>query len=366
MPADAREQIRQLPSGKWQLRYYDRKGVRHSGGAFPSKSAARAHYRDVIEPGLNGKPVARRDLTYTDLVEVFLERHAIVAKPRTITELRWRLKQSRGEVRDGAARRAGGDGGRDRRVRRDAARAAPLPADGGDPAGARSGRPLRLPDPQPREARGAEPDAAATRDPRLHAGRTRRRSPTSWEPLRRPPCGSRPRPGSDPRSGRRSSAETWTRPAGCVLVRGTKTIRSRREVPLTTAALDALDQVPPQARQPLRVHDLAEVPRHRRAGPVRRRELPASRVGTGDRRGRDREARPDLRPPVDVRLERARGRDHDVRAGPDHGHEREDDRAALRHADRHRSRSDPCSVGLSCCQPGDGSPELAHQGRTCY
>src|SRR5262249_4694602 len=27
-------------------------------------------------------------------VEVFLERHTIVAKPRTITELRWRLKQS--------------------------------------------------------------------------------------------------------------------------------------------------------------------------------------------------------------------------------------------------------------------------------
>src|SRR5262245_6420778 len=93
MPADRREQIRQLPSGKW-LRYYDRKGVRHSGGAFPSKSAARAHYRDVVEPRLNGKPVARRDLTYTDLVDVFLKRHAIVAKPRTITELRWRLKQS--------------------------------------------------------------------------------------------------------------------------------------------------------------------------------------------------------------------------------------------------------------------------------
>ena len=68
--------------------------MRHTGGAFVSKSAARAHYRDVIEPGLNGRPVARRDLTYSDLVEVFLERHAIVAKPRTITELRWRLKQS--------------------------------------------------------------------------------------------------------------------------------------------------------------------------------------------------------------------------------------------------------------------------------
>jgi hypothetical protein len=94
MPAERREQIRRLPSGKWQLRYYDRGGVPHSGGAFPSKSAARAHYRDEIEPGLTGKPFARRDLTLSDVVEVFLERHAIVAKPRTITELRWRLKQS--------------------------------------------------------------------------------------------------------------------------------------------------------------------------------------------------------------------------------------------------------------------------------
>jgi hypothetical protein len=64
-------------------------------GAFSSKSAARAHYRNAIEPTLNGKPIARRDLTFSDLVEVFLERHAIVARPRTVTELRWRLKQSK-------------------------------------------------------------------------------------------------------------------------------------------------------------------------------------------------------------------------------------------------------------------------------
>jgi hypothetical protein len=87
---------------------------RHSGGAFPSRAAARAHYRDVIEPGLNGKPIARRDLTLSDLVEVFLERHAIVAKPRTVTELRWRLKHSEAkfgtvpliELDDRRARRA--------------------------------------------------------------------------------------------------------------------------------------------------------------------------------------------------------------------------------------------------------------------
>jgi hypothetical protein len=99
MPADRKEQIRQLPSGKWQLRYYDRKGARHSGGVFLSRSTARQHYREEIEPALNGRPVARRDLTFSGLVGVFLERHAIVAKPRTIAELRWRPVSGRGGYR---------------------------------------------------------------------------------------------------------------------------------------------------------------------------------------------------------------------------------------------------------------------------
>jgi hypothetical protein len=71
--------------------YYDRKGVRHSGGAFPSKSEAWNHYRDVVEPELLGRPAARRDLTLTQLVDAFLERHT--ATPRTITTLRGRLSR---------------------------------------------------------------------------------------------------------------------------------------------------------------------------------------------------------------------------------------------------------------------------------
>ena len=94
MPASQRGSARKLPSGKWQLRYYDNDQKRHTGGAFPTKSAALKHYDEVVKPELEGRPVARRDLNYSELVEVFLERHAIVAKPRTITELRWRLKQS--------------------------------------------------------------------------------------------------------------------------------------------------------------------------------------------------------------------------------------------------------------------------------
>ena len=46
-----------------------------------------------LRPGPSTSATAPRDLQGS-LVEVFLERHAIVAKPRTITELRWRLKQS--------------------------------------------------------------------------------------------------------------------------------------------------------------------------------------------------------------------------------------------------------------------------------
>ena len=95
--------------------------------------------------------------------------------------------------------------------------------------------------------------------------------------------------GVDRAERRRQGAAKWS------MVRGTKTLRSRREVPLTSAALTALDTVPP-AGQPLRVHDVADVPGEGRAGAVRCRELPAARVGAGDRRRRDREARTHLRP----------------------------------------------------------------------
>lgn len=74
MPAEARGHVR-----KWQLRYYDAKGGHRSGGAFSTKSEAWAHYRDVVEPELHGRSVARRDLTLSELVDVFLERHGKVA-----------------------------------------------------------------------------------------------------------------------------------------------------------------------------------------------------------------------------------------------------------------------------------------------
>jgi hypothetical protein len=56
MPATQRGHARRLPSGKWQLRYYDAEGERKTGGSFPSKTAALDHFRDVIEPPPTVRP----------------------------------------------------------------------------------------------------------------------------------------------------------------------------------------------------------------------------------------------------------------------------------------------------------------------
>lgn len=126
MPAEQRGHVRKLPSGKVQLRYRDRAGVHHAAGVFASRSAALSHYRDVIEPELNGKPAARRDLTLRDLADVFLRRHATVAEPRTITTLRGRLSRPLDAFGDVPLAEVRTDDGRDRRVRYDAAGAIPL------------------------------------------------------------------------------------------------------------------------------------------------------------------------------------------------------------------------------------------------
>ncbi len=91
MPAMQRGSVRSLPSGKVQLRYYDNDGERQSGGVFANRSAAFKHFRDVIEPRLDG--VDRKpDVTLADFVDLYLERHAAGARSRTIGSLRQRLR----------------------------------------------------------------------------------------------------------------------------------------------------------------------------------------------------------------------------------------------------------------------------------
>jgi integrase len=324
MPAERREQIRRPPSGKWQLRYYDRKGVRHSGGAFSSKSAARAHYRDVIEPELSGRRNARRDLTFTELVDTFLERHGKITTARTIRTLRERLQRPLATF--GAVPLADLEGmvheiarfvaGLPDRYRHPVVLAFRQAVEAGVRYGYLASNPVKAagpnPSPRPRPVRvfaRAELDAIAEELDTRGAAAVRFAAatglrPAEWSQLER---------------------RDVDRQGRIVTVRGTKTLRSRREVPLTADALAALETLPPRL--------------DKQAGrPLRLRELPQARLGIRDRRGRDLEAGPALRPPVDVRLQRPRRRSHGVRARARDGHERPDDRAPLRSAARHRTR----------------------------
>jgi len=255
-----------LPSGKRQLRYYDNEGKRRTGGVFDTITKATRHYRDEIEPSLRGRPVARRDLTYSGLVEVFLERHAIVAKPRTITELRWRLKQSEekfgtiplAELEGMADEIAGWAVTLGERVRYPLMAAMRQALEAGIRYGYLTRNPAKLagpnPMPSPREIRVYAPDelkaiveelapleAAAVK----FAAATGLR-PAEWAAIER----------RDVDKARR-----------VVLVRGTKTHKSRREVPLTTAALAALAEVPPRIDSRYMFTTTRKVPGSNEPGP---------------------------------------------------------------------------------------------------
>src|SRR5262245_21129016 len=92
MPATQRGHARRLPSGKWQLRYYDADGARRTGGAFKTKTEALDHYRKVIEPRLNGSAEAPPK-TLQELADVFLTRFAVIRSPRTVRSMRERLSR---------------------------------------------------------------------------------------------------------------------------------------------------------------------------------------------------------------------------------------------------------------------------------
>ena len=235
MPAEARGHVRKLPSGKWQLRWYDREGGRRSGGAFPSKTEALRHYRDVIEPEIHGRSVARRDLTFSELVEVFLERHGKIATPRTIRALRERLKRPLDDFGDDSVADL------ERMTDEIAGFAARLPdryrysvmaafrqaCEAGVRYGHMTRNPAKLagpnPQPAPRAVRvytGEELDERGEAAVRFAAATGLR--PAEWASVEH---------------------RDVDRLRRVLSVRGTKTHRSRREVPLTTAALAALDSL---------------------------------------------------------------------------------------------------------------------------
>jgi integrase len=91
MPATQRGQAYRLGPNRWGLRYYDAAGERRRKSPFPSKTAALAHYRDIVEPELRGDIPVARDVTLAEFVNTYLERHTATVRPRTIETLRKRL-----------------------------------------------------------------------------------------------------------------------------------------------------------------------------------------------------------------------------------------------------------------------------------
>jgi integrase len=242
MPAEARGHVRKLPSGKWQLRWYDRKGVRHSGGAFPTKSEAWNHYRDVIEPELHGRPAARRDLTLSELVDTFLERHETIAQPATIATLRNRMKRPLddfGETTLVDLERmtdevAGFAAGLSERFRYSVMSAFRQTCAAGIRYGYMTANPAKLaaknPAPPPRSVRVFSPAELKA----LCAEFDRRGAAA---------IGFAAATGLRPSEWAHVERRDVDRTRRILTVRGTKTKRSFREVPLTAGALQALDSL---------------------------------------------------------------------------------------------------------------------------
>jgi site-specific recombinase XerD len=94
MPATQRGSAYKLGRGRYGLRYYDAEGKRRRKSPFPSKSTALKYFRDHIEPELWGESAPLPELTLAEFVDLYLQRHGATVRPRTIATLAERLRHA--------------------------------------------------------------------------------------------------------------------------------------------------------------------------------------------------------------------------------------------------------------------------------
>lgn len=257
MPPIQRGQAYRLGPSRWGLRYYDADGLRRRKSTFPSKSAALAFFRNVIEPQLRGDPAPKPELTLAEFVPIFLERHGANVRPRTVETLTERLRHALREFGDvplrelegmadeiagwQARQSPGARYGRSRALSQALRAAVRWGHMDGNPVG-----PARLA--APRSIRAFSDDElaaiAAELSPRYapiptFASATGLRS-QEWQALERRDI--------DRNGGFLTVRRTVS--SGEVVELG-KTDHSRRQVPLSPRAIEALDSLPPRLDVPL-------------------------------------------------------------------------------------------------------------------
>jgi integrase len=250
MPPVQRGHARKLPSGRWQLRYYDDQGEHHSGGVFQSKSQALAYYRDSLEPMLTGTPSPRLEMTLSELVDVYLARHRQIRSDRTIQTLRERLARplaAYGAVTLGELEGMAGDMADFRatlppRYAHSVMRSLRQVFAAGIRYGYMTRNPAELagenPLPSPRQIRVYTIAELTALDAELGA---------AYGPL--VPLGAAT--GLRPQELVNVERRDIDRTGRLLTARGTKTAGSHRQVPLTGRALAALERIPAQLQTPL-------------------------------------------------------------------------------------------------------------------
>ena len=276
MPAEPRGWVEKTTDGQHVLRYYDLNGAKQRARSttgvvlrFKTKTAARNHFRDIIAPQLRGDTPEKGATTFAAFAELWVQRHSVNVRQRTTNSHRDRL----GIVRpDGTARNAIAAFGdiplRDlERMTDEIAQWQSTLSDGWRYPAVRTLRqcldaavrwgytttnPAKdagpNPQPPPRPVRPFTPDelqeiamnlSACYQQLPPFAAATGLR-PEEWQVLER---------------------RDIDRPAGVLNIHRTlsgghvielaKTTKSRRQVPLTRRALQALDEIPPRVDTPL-------------------------------------------------------------------------------------------------------------------
>ena len=181
MPARQRGSAYRLADGRWGLRYYEH-GRKKRRRAIPDERRRRSITSATSSNRACAARRPRPDLTFAELADVFLERHAAFARRRTIRTLRRAPRRPLARLRRRAAR---GNSGHERRAGRLRGRPPtrfPLLGHVGAPADARGRRPVGIPELRTRPRRRPEPAAAGPHDPRLHARPSSTRSTPSSAP----------------------------------------------------------------------------------------------------------------------------------------------------------------------------------------